>query len=87
MKKKPQLFFEDRSDLPLQDDVLARLLTFPNVIITAHQAFLPPCDGSGGDRRDHPGRTLRPGPMAGRRIVSTDDQRSHTRRMIRRRAC
>jgi D-lactate dehydrogenase len=24
----------------LQDDVLARLLTFPNVIITAHQAFL-----------------------------------------------
>jgi len=34
------LFFEDRSDLPLQDDVLARLLTFPNVIITAHQAFL-----------------------------------------------
>jgi D-lactate dehydrogenase len=34
------LFFEDRSDRPLQDDVLARLLTFPNVIITAHQAFL-----------------------------------------------
>jgi D-lactate dehydrogenase len=34
------LFFEDRSDHPLQDDVLARLLTFPNVIITAHQAFL-----------------------------------------------
>jgi D-lactate dehydrogenase len=24
----------------LQDDVLARLLTFPNVVITAHQAFL-----------------------------------------------
>jgi D-lactate dehydrogenase len=24
----------------LQDDVLARLLTFPNVIVTAHQAFL-----------------------------------------------
>ncbi|PHN20437.1 2-hydroxyacid dehydrogenase [Pseudomonas sp. ICMP 561] len=34
------LFFEDRSDHPLQDDVLARLLTFPNVIVTAHQAFL-----------------------------------------------
>lgn len=34
------LFFEDRSDQPLQDDVLARLLTFPNVIVTAHQAFL-----------------------------------------------
>ncbi|PLZ03245.1 hydroxyacid dehydrogenase [Burkholderia sp. WAC0059] len=33
------LFFEDHSDLPLQDDVLARLLMFPNVIVTAHQAF------------------------------------------------
>ena len=39
-EEEAQLFFEDRSDLPLQDDVLARLLTFPNVIITAHQAFL-----------------------------------------------
>jgi len=38
--EEAQLFFEDRSDQPLQDDVLARLLTFPNVIITAHQAFL-----------------------------------------------
>ncbi|MBA1274570.1 2-hydroxyacid dehydrogenase [Stutzerimonas azotifigens] len=34
------LFFEDHSARPLQDDVLARLLTFPNVIVTAHQAFL-----------------------------------------------
>jgi D-lactate dehydrogenase len=33
------LFFEDHSDQPLQDDVLARLLMFPNVIVTAHQAF------------------------------------------------
>ncbi len=33
------LFFEDHSDEPLQDDVLARLLTFPNVIVTSHQAF------------------------------------------------
>lgn len=39
-EEEAALFFEDRSDLPLQDDVLARLLTFPNVIITAHQAFL-----------------------------------------------
>jgi len=39
-EEEAQVFFEDRSDLPLQDDVLARLLTFPNVIITAHQAFL-----------------------------------------------
>ena len=39
-EEEAALFFEDQSDLPLQDDVLARLLTFPNVIITAHQAFL-----------------------------------------------
>jgi D-lactate dehydrogenase len=34
------LFFRNLSDEVLQDDVLARLLTFPNVLITAHQAFL-----------------------------------------------
>ncbi|WP_263141225.1 2-hydroxyacid dehydrogenase [Pseudomonas sp. RIT-PI-AD] len=39
-EEEAQLFFQDRSDLPLQDDVLARLLTFPNVVVTAHQAFL-----------------------------------------------
>lgn len=39
-EEEAALFFEDQSDRPLQDDVLARLLTFPNVIITAHQAFL-----------------------------------------------
>lgn len=39
-EEEAELFFEDRSDLPLQDDVLARLLSFPNVIVTAHQAFL-----------------------------------------------
>jgi D-lactate dehydrogenase len=34
------IFFQDLSGEMLQDDVLARLLTFPNVLITAHQAFL-----------------------------------------------
>jgi D-lactate dehydrogenase len=34
------IFFEDHSGTVLQDDELARLLTFPNVLITAHQAFL-----------------------------------------------
>jgi D-lactate dehydrogenase len=34
------LFFRDLSDRVLQDDVLARLLTFPNVLVTSHQAFL-----------------------------------------------
>ena len=33
------LFFEDHSDRFIQDDVFARLLTFPNVLITGHQAF------------------------------------------------
>jgi D-lactate dehydrogenase len=33
-------FFEDHSGEVIQDDVLARLLTFPNVLITSHQAFL-----------------------------------------------
>jgi D-lactate dehydrogenase len=33
------VFFEDLSDQVLQDDVLARLLTFPNVVVTAHQGF------------------------------------------------
>ena len=32
-------FFEDLSGEVMADDVLARLLTFPNVIVTAHQAF------------------------------------------------
>ena len=34
------VFFRDLSNEVLQDDTLARLLTFPNVIITSHQAFL-----------------------------------------------
>lgn len=32
-------FFEDHSGEVIQDDMLARLLTFPNVLITSHQAF------------------------------------------------
>lgn len=34
------VFFEDHSSEALQDDVLSRLLTFPNVLVTSHQAFL-----------------------------------------------
>ncbi len=33
------LFFEDRSSEVIQDDVFMRLLTFPNVLVTGHQAF------------------------------------------------
>lgn len=38
-EEEGDLFFEDLSDQVLQDDTFARLLTFPNVLITGHQAF------------------------------------------------
>jgi D-lactate dehydrogenase len=34
------LFFRDLSNEIVTDDVFARLLTFPNVLVTGHQAFL-----------------------------------------------
>jgi D-lactate dehydrogenase len=34
------VFFRDLSDRVIKDDVLARLLTFPNVLVTSHQGFL-----------------------------------------------
>jgi D-lactate dehydrogenase len=39
-EQEEKLFFKDRSEQILQDDEIARLMTFPNVLITAHQAFL-----------------------------------------------
>ena len=38
-EEETALFFEDFSNAVLQDDIFARLLTFPNVVITGHQAF------------------------------------------------
>ena len=38
-EEEDNLFFEDQSGEVMQDDVFARLLTFPNVMITGHQAF------------------------------------------------
>lgn len=38
-EEEDNLFFEDQSGQVMQDDVFARLLTFPNVMITGHQAF------------------------------------------------
>ena len=38
-EEEEEIFFEDRSSLIISDDVFSRLLTFPNVIITGHQAF------------------------------------------------
>jgi D-lactate dehydrogenase len=38
-EEEESLFFQDRSSQIIQDDVFARLLTFPNVVVTAHQGF------------------------------------------------
>lgn len=39
-EEETELFFEDRSDTIVGDDILARLVSLPNVILTSHQAFL-----------------------------------------------
>lgn len=39
-EEEENVFFQDLSERGIDDDLLARLLTFPNVLITAHQAFL-----------------------------------------------
>lgn len=38
-EEESDYFFEDLSDTVIRDDTLARLLTFPNVLITSHQGF------------------------------------------------
>ena len=38
-EEEENLFFRDLSDTIIQDDVFARLLSFPNVLISGHQAF------------------------------------------------
>ena len=39
-EEESKLFFKDHSEDILQDDIISRLLTFKNVLITRHQAFL-----------------------------------------------
>ena len=38
-EQEDKLFFRDFSESIIQDDVIMRLMSFPNVLITAHQAF------------------------------------------------
>ena len=38
-EEESEYFFEDFSNEVINDDVLARLLVFPNVLVTSHQAF------------------------------------------------
>ena len=39
-EQEENLFFEDKSEQIIEDDTLIRLISFPNVLITSHQAFL-----------------------------------------------
>ncbi len=39
-EEEADIFFEDRSGHILDDDLLSRLISMPNVIVTSHQAFL-----------------------------------------------
>ena len=38
-EQESELFFQNRSEEILQDDLFARLVSFPNVLITGHQGF------------------------------------------------
>lgn len=39
-EQEEEVFFEDKSEQIIEDDTLLRLISFPNVLITSHQAFL-----------------------------------------------
>lgn len=39
-EEETELFFEDHSEKIVNDDILARIVSLPNVILTSHQAFL-----------------------------------------------
>lgn len=51
-EEEGDIFFEDLSNHVMQDDTLARLLSFPNVLVTGHQvrstSFSPLTDGFAG---------------------------------------
>ncbi|RYZ57060.1 MAG: 2-hydroxyacid dehydrogenase, partial [Chitinophagaceae bacterium] len=38
-EQEEHLFFHDRSGDIIEDDTIQRLMSFPNVLVTAHQAF------------------------------------------------
>jgi D-lactate dehydrogenase len=38
-EQEENLFFKDLSEIIIRDDKISRLMTFPNVLITAHQAY------------------------------------------------
>ena len=69
-EQEADFFFEDLSGEVIQDDVLQRLLTFPNVLLTGHQAFFTR-DAltaiAGDDRQHHRLRSWRASGEPGRR--------------------
>lgn len=67
-EQESDLFFQDLSGTIIADDMIQRLVSFPNVIVTGHQAFLHPRsdrDHLRDDDREHCG--LRGGPPPGAR--------------------
>lgn len=38
-EEEEELFYEDRSNEIMTDDIMARLVTFPNVLVTSHQGY------------------------------------------------
>lgn len=38
-EEEEHIYYRDLSDQVITDDVIARLITFPNVLVTGHQAF------------------------------------------------
>ena len=70
-EEEATLFFEDRSAEIISDDVFARLLTFPNVLITAHQAFLTTeaLEAIADDDARQPRRPRRRPPLPQRRLA------------------
>ena len=57
-EQEADLFFQDLSNEIIQDDAFQRLLTFPNVLVTGHQAFFT-ARGADRDRRHDAGATSR----------------------------
>ncbi len=39
-EEESEVFFSDNSELGIDDDILARLISMPNVLVTGHQAYL-----------------------------------------------
>ena len=71
-EEEADLFFEDLSSEVIHDDVFARLLTFPNVLVTGHQAFFTQeAMDKSRPQRSPTSPKLNPGPIARTLLLST----------------